>query len=257
MLTEKQLRQKIIKLEKELKEKSLHSNDEIDSLQTQLKMIQKQYDQLNTEHSKAMEKIDQNNNRINENEQHLQDEIQRLRRDLGLELYRKQDAEKKARSFEDKFRHEQTQLQKVQYDYTQTKHDLKTLQAKYDALQLELIDMHKIVKTNSNLTLDTKVSTTSVQQEERPTRGKRRTNDENHFEQEAKKPKRETRSRSTASSNNTSLNTYQQDEQENGKRPKRTTRNGSNASASTAIPILIKQTKKKSSNVRFDFNSKK
>ncbi|CAF4916359.1 unnamed protein product, partial [Rotaria socialis] len=80
---------------------------------------------------------DQNQNQTSEHEQSLQEEIQRLRRDLGLELYRKQDAEKKARSFEDKLRHEQTELQKIQYDYTKTRHDFKTLQVKYDALQLE------------------------------------------------------------------------------------------------------------------------
>jgi hypothetical protein len=256
ILNEKQYRQKIVKLEKELKEKNLHSNDEIDSLQTQLKILQKQFEQLTNEHSKAIEKLDQNKNQTNEHEQHLQDEIQRLRRDFGLELYRKQDAEKKVRSFEDKLRHEQTQLQKVQYDYTQTKHDLKTLQVKYDALQLELIEMHKNAKINlpSMLnTIDVKTSTSTVNQEQRPIRTKRRTNDESELEQEIKKPKRVTRSRSTASSNNTSLNTYQQEEQDNGKRPKRTTRNGSTASASNTIPITIKQTKKKSSNVIFDF----
>jgi hypothetical protein len=191
--------------------------------------------------------MNQNKNQINENEQHLQEEIQRLRRDLGLELYRKQDAEKKARSLEDKLRHEQTQLQKIQYDYTQTKHDHKTLQVKYDALQLELIEMHKNAKTNS---FDIKTSTTTVNQEQRPVRAKRRTNDESQIEQEIKKPKRVTRSRSTASSNNTSVNTYQQEEQDNGKRPKRTTRNESIASTSNTIPIPIKQTKKKSTNVK-------
>jgi len=250
ILNEKQYLQKIVKLEKELKENNLHSNDKIDSLETQLKILQKQYEQLTNEHSKTLEKLNQNKNEINENEQHLQDEIQRLRRDLGLELYRKQDAEKKARSFEDKLRHEQTQLQKIQYDYTQTKHDLKTLQVKYDALQLELIEMHKNVKANS---LDIKTSTPTAtninQEQQRPVRAKRRTNDECQPEQEIKKPKRVTRSRSTASSNNTSLNTCEQD---NGKRPKRTTRNGSTASAvSNVIPTAIKQTKKKSSN---DYN---
>jgi hypothetical protein len=241
------------KLEKELKEKNLHSNNEIDSLKTQLKILQKQFEQLTNEHLITIEKLEQNKIQINENEQHLQDEIQRLRRDLGLELYRKQDAEKKARSLEDKLRYEQTQLQKIQYDFTQTKHDLKTLQVKYDALQLELIEMHKNAKTNSCLmfnTIDTKTSTTNVNQEQRPIRTKRRTNDESHLEQEIKKQKRVTRSRSTTSSNNTSSNIQEQD---NGKRPKRITRNGSTISASNTIPISIKQTKKKSSNVKFNF----
>ncbi len=171
-------------------------------------------------------------------------------------MYRKQDAEKKARSFEDKLRTEQTELQKIQYDFTKTKHDFKTLQVKYDALQLELIEMHK--NANSILqTFDTKTSTTIVNQEQsiietqRIIRAKRRTNDESQIEQEIKKPKRITRSRSAASSNNNSLNTYEQD---NEKKPKRITRNESTKSTSNTIPIPIKPTKKKSSNVKILFS---
>lgn len=252
VLNEKQFRQKIHKLEKELKEKNLHSTDEIDSLQNQLKLLQKQFDQLTAEHSKAMAKLDRNKNQIHENEQHLQDEVQRLRRDLGLELYRKQDAEKKVRSLEDKLRQEQTQLQKVQYDYTQTKHELKTLQVRYDALQLELIDMHKNNKQNSHLMLPSLTASTINDEpvEQRPIRTKRRTNDEFHHEPETKKPKRTTRSRSTASSNNTSFDTHEQD---TNKRPKRTTRNGSTASTSKAIPVAIKHITKKSTEVKIFF----
>ena len=243
-MNEKQFRQKIHKLEKELKEKTLHSTDQIDSLQNQLKRLQKQFDQLTNEHSKAMEKLDRNKNQTNENEQHLQEDVQRLRRDLGLELYRKQDAEKKVRSLEDKLRQEQTQLQKVQYDYTQTKHDLKTLQVKYDALQLELIEIHKNVKQSSHLILPSltanMIDDEPLQQQQRPVRAKRRTNDEFQHEPETKKPKRTTRSRSTASSNNNSFGTH---EQETNQRPKR---NGSTASTSKTIPIAIKQINKKS-----------
>lgn len=249
VLNEKQYRSKVLKLEKELKEKNLHSNDEIDSLKLQLKNVQKQYDQLTSEHTKMKNKFNEKQEQINGNEQHLQDEIQRLRRDLGLELYRKQDAEKKARSLEDKLRHEQTQLQKVQYDYTQTKHDFKTLQVKYDALQLELIEMHK-----NGRVLQPTLSTTSInnQPETRSTGTKRRTNDDSHDEQEIKKPKRVTRSRSSASSNkNNSIDNYE--------RPRRATRDRSTASSqSNVVSVEIKQTKKKVSNVRsFLFFSEK
>ncbi|CAF2893478.1 unnamed protein product [Rotaria sp. Silwood2] len=265
IITEKQYRQKLLKLEKEFKENNLHSRNEIDLLQTQLKNLQQQFEQLTREHLKTIEEIDQNKNQSNEYEQTLQDEIQRLKRDFGLELYRKQDAEKKARSFEDKLRHEQTQLQKVQYDFTQTKHDLKTLQVKYDALQLELIEMHKNIKTNSHIILNkfnTDISRTTnqdqscIQTQQSITRTKRRTNDENQLEQEIKKPKRVTRSRSAASSNNTSLNIHQQDEQNNEKQTQRITRNGSTANSSNTIQLPIKQTKKKSSNIGiFDSSS--
>ncbi|CAF3868168.1 unnamed protein product [Rotaria sordida] len=256
ILNEKQYRQKLHKLEKEFKEKNLHSHNEIDLLQIQLKNFQEKFEQLTNEHLKTIEEINQNKNQKNEYIENLQEEIQRLKRDLGLELYRKQDAEKKARSFENKLHQEQTQLQKIQYDFIQTKHDLKTLQVKYDALQLELIEMHKNIKTNSYTTLKKLNNiSTIINQEQSYTqiqqpiiRTKRRTNDENQFEQEIKKPKRVTRSRSAASSNNASLNTYQQDEQNNEKQSKRITRNESTTKSSNIIQLPIKQTKKKSTN---------
>ena len=241
IINEKQYHQKLLKLEKEFKEKDLHSCNEIDSLQTQLKILQKQFEDLTTEHLKSIEQINQYKNQSNENEQNLQDEIQRLRRDLGLELYRKQDAEKKVRSCEDKLRHEQTQLQKIQYDFTVTKHDLKTLQVKYDALQLELMEIKKNSSTIFNMpNIETIINHEQalIQTEQRITRNKRRTNDDNQTEQNVKKPKRITRSQSNASSNTISLNIHQENE-------KQIIDNSSNT-----IRIPVKQSKKNSSNVR-------
>jgi DNA repair exonuclease SbcCD ATPase subunit len=186
--TEKQSRQKLLKLEKEYREQQVNSDDEIDLLKKQFKTLQQQFERLTNEHLKTIEQIDQDKNEYHEREQHLQDEIQRLRRDFGLELYRKQDAEKKARVFEDKLRIEQAQNQKVQYDFTKVKHDLKTLQVKYDVIQLEIIESHQ----NKNADpppviemLDGKTSSTTVYEEEpvpepqrRSVRAKRRTNDE-------------------------------------------------------------------------------
>ena len=115
-------------------------------------------------------------------EKEYQDEIQRLKRDFALELYRKQDADKKARLFEEKIRHEQTLNQKIQYDFTQTKHELKTLQVKYDALQLELLEMHKkpAVRPISvvEMFVDRTSTSTTVYEELSSIRAKRRTNDE-------------------------------------------------------------------------------
>ena len=253
ILTEKQYRQKIVKLEKELKEKQYHSRDEIDLLQALVKTLQKQCDQLTQDNANTIEQIDRHKNDHHEHEQRLQDDIQRLKRDLGLELYRKQDAEKKTRALEDKLRVEHSQGQKTQFDFAKAKHDLKTLQVKYDALQLEMIDMHRQLSTASRSKIpimDGKASTTTIQapseSQPRVVRAKRRTNDESSHEQEAKKPKRLTRSRSGASS---ATNTSQTEEPEPSKRSKRVTREGSTASAKNQIPIPIKQAKKKSFNV--------
>ena len=153
-----------------------------------MQTLQEQFECLTSEHLKTIEQIDQDKDEHREHEQHFQDEVQRLKRDLGLELYRKQDAEKKARVFEDKLRQEQTQYQKIQYDFTKTKHDLKTLEVKYDALQQEMIEIHQNTKTKSIPViemLDGRTSTSTVYEEEpivepqKPTiRAKRRTDDE-------------------------------------------------------------------------------
>lgn len=111
-------------------------------------------------------------------EKDYQEEIQRLKRDFALELYRKQDAEKKARLFEEKFRHEQTLHQKMQYDFTQTKHELKTLQVNHDALRLELLEMHQKPVAAVEIFADRTSTSTTVYEEPDSVRSKRRTNDE-------------------------------------------------------------------------------
>lgn len=99
------------------------------------------------------------------------DEIQRLKREIGLELYRKQEAEKKCRSVEEKFRHEQTENHKLQLDLTKTKHELNTFKVKFDVLQFEFDEMKKkpsIQPDESIKMFDDRTST----------RSKRRTDDE-------------------------------------------------------------------------------
>ncbi|CAF4579384.1 unnamed protein product, partial [Rotaria magnacalcarata] len=66
IISEKQYRQKLLKLEKEFKEKNLHSRNEADSLKTQLKNLQQQFNELTGEHLKTIEKIDQNQNQTSE-----------------------------------------------------------------------------------------------------------------------------------------------------------------------------------------------
>ncbi|CAF0894391.1 unnamed protein product [Rotaria sordida] len=262
ILNEKQYHQKLLKLEKQYHEQNLYSHEEIDSLKKQLKNLQQQFDRLTHEHLKTIEQIDQNKNEYQEREQHLQNEIQRLKRDLGLELYRKQDAEKKARIFEDKLRNEQTQYQKVQYDFIKTKHDLQTLQVKYDALQIEINEMHQyeITKPTSIINIDdVKTSTTTINQEQsiikpqkRIIRTKRRANDENQHEQEIKKPKRIARKQSTASTNTTSAFAQQSDEIDIYKKSKPITHNESTTSTKKNLAISIKQTKKKAQEDKTD-----
>ena len=143
ILQEKQFRQKIVKLEKEAKEKQLSNRDEIDAVRAQLKTLEKRFEQLQKENETLAEAKTRRENEFREHDDQVREEIQRLKRDLGLELYRKQDAEKKSRACEEKLR----QVQKVQVDLTKTKHELKTLQVKYDALQFEMIEMHRTARS--------------------------------------------------------------------------------------------------------------
>lgn len=101
-----------------------------------------------------------------------------MKRDLGMELFRKQDAEKKARLHEDKLRHEQTEYQKMQYDFTKTKHDLNNLQVKYDALQLEMTEMQRNPKTSLPPVIAMFDEPTQCTPEKQPIRVKRRTDEE-------------------------------------------------------------------------------
>ena len=110
---------------------------------------------------------------LEEGECHLQEEVQRLKRDLGMELYRKQDAEKKARIYEDKLRQEQTEYQKMQYDFTMTKHELTTLQVKYHGLQQEMTEMQQnppIIDPPIIAMADERTSATTVDDEVRTER---------------------------------------------------------------------------------------
>lgn len=185
VLNESQHRQKLLNIEKDHHEQNRLHQEKVQSLRKQLKIVQEQFEHLTDEHTKTMKEIEHMKQGEQEREQYLHDEIQRLKRDLGLELYRKQDAEKKARIFEDKFHHEQTEYQKMQYDFTKTKHELKTIQVKYDALQQEMIDMHQNTKTKApdvvQMFVDRTSTITMTEEVELPKpvmRSKRRTNDE-------------------------------------------------------------------------------
>ena len=152
----------------QLEKQNVSSHDQTDILKKQLKILQETFNQFKCEEQ--------------EREQYLHDDIQRLKRDLGLELYRKQDAEKKTRTYEDKLRHEQSEYQRIQYDFTKTKHELNTLQVKYEALQLELNEINQKPKTHPIAMFDDRTSINDEQsqlgEEKRPVRSKRRTDEE-------------------------------------------------------------------------------
>ena len=255
LVNEKKIRQKVTTLENEHQERDRHLHDEKDALAERLQTLQAQ--------------LEQNQSEFQAKEAHLQEEIQRLKRDLGLELFRKQDAEKKVRTYEEKLRVEQAQFQKTQYDYIKAAHDLNTLQAKYNALQLDTIEAHQeTIPTPIPIIemVDARTSNATVQEEpseEKPMqkgyiRAKRCTNDEvrrnqtqshthiqplqDQVEPEVKKPRRMPRNQSKVSVDAVSLYDQEQVTCESNTVPKRVTRN---ATTQKTIPIPIKLTKRK------------
>ncbi|CAF4512427.1 unnamed protein product, partial [Rotaria socialis] len=131
---------------KMLQEK-LHDRDGLildnECLSLQLQSIDHKLQRVTMEYSKKMEENRQHQDEYDEQIQSLMDEIERIKRDLVLEEYRKQEAERKVRSYEEKIKVEQNLNKKTQQDIIQLKQDLKSIHMRYDSLQIEMLAMHE------------------------------------------------------------------------------------------------------------------
>lgn len=103
------------------------------------------------EYSKKFDEHRQNEHEYHEQIQTLMDEIERIKRDLVLEEYRKQEAERKVRYYEEKGKIEQNLNKKLQQDILQMKQDLKSIHSRYDSLQIEMLAMHQANQNESSL----------------------------------------------------------------------------------------------------------
>jgi hypothetical protein len=95
------------------------------------------------DYSKKIDEYRQHEHEYSEQIQSLMDEIERIKRDLVLEEYRKQEAERKVRYYDDKMKIEQNLNKKFQQDILQLKQELKSIHIRYDSLQIEMLEMHK------------------------------------------------------------------------------------------------------------------
>lgn len=131
---------------KSLQEK-FHDRDDLirnnDHLRLQLQIVEQKLHRVTVEYNKRMEENRHNRDEYEEQVQSLMDEIERIKRDLVLEEYRKQEAERKVRYYEDKIKIEQNLNKKTQQDLVQLKQELKSMHMRYDALQIEMLAMHK------------------------------------------------------------------------------------------------------------------
>jgi hypothetical protein len=105
--------------------------------------MEQKFDRFTIEYSKKLEENRQHEHEYNEQIQSLMDEIERIKRDLVLEEYRKQEAERKVRYYDEKNHQEQNLNKKMQQDIIQLKQELKSIHMKYDSLQIEMLAMHK------------------------------------------------------------------------------------------------------------------
>jgi chromosome segregation ATPase len=129
-----------------LEDKLYNHNDLIrdnDFLRVQLKLMEQKFDRFTIEYSKKLEENRQHEHEYNEQIQSLIDEIERIKRDLVLEEYRKQEAERKVRYYDEKNQIEQNLNKKMQQDIIQLKQELKSIHIRYDSLQIEMLAMHK------------------------------------------------------------------------------------------------------------------
>lgn len=139
---------------KTLEEKLVDYNDLLhdnDILRIQNKSIEQKFDRFTIDYSKKLDEHRRYEDECHEQIQALMDEIERIKRDLVLEEYRKQEAERKVRYYEDKSKIEQNLNKKLQQDVLQMKQDLKSIHSRYDSLQIEMLAMHQANQNESSL----------------------------------------------------------------------------------------------------------
>lgn len=171
----------------------LHDND---YLRVQCKSLEQKFDRFTIESNKKFDEHRQHEHECNEQIQTLMDEIERIKRDLVLEEYRKQEAERKVRYYEEKSKIEQNLNKKLQQDVLQLKQDLKSIHMRYDSLQIEMLAMHQANHNDSSL-VPTKDTIDDVEW----------TSKRDHIEDferlETKRSKRKTRDRTESSASDT------------------------------------------------------
>lgn len=122
-----------------------------DILTTQNKCFEQKLERFTLEYGKKVEEFRRSNEETNEQIQSLLDEIERIKRDLILEEYRKQEAERKARHAEEKLKNGTALNKKLIAENNSLKNDLKSIQLKYDALQIEMLEICKANSTENSL----------------------------------------------------------------------------------------------------------
>lgn len=140
-------------------------------LRIQHKSLEQKLDRFTVEHSKKVDDHRRHEQESSEQIQSLLDEIERIKRDLVLEEYRKQEAERRVRYYDEKTKLEQNLHKKLQQDFNQMKQELKASHMKYDSLQIEMLAMHRANQNEISLlpSKDTNDSEWSTQQLSDPT----------------------------------------------------------------------------------------
>ncbi|CAF1629926.1 unnamed protein product, partial [Adineta ricciae] len=185
----------------------LHDRDELirdnEFLRVQFRLVEQKCERLTVEYNKKLEETHCFEQEANEQIESLMDEIERIKRDLVLEEYRKQEAERKVRYYDEKLITEQAGNKKMQQDLIQLRQELKSIHMRYDALQIEMLAMHKA--NNNDVSL---IPTKDTNDKEWPSQ---RIGDRDFDEHvETKRPKRKTRDRTESSASRTSSSSEHQ-----------------------------------------------
>ena len=137
-------------LETKLHERE-HLTRDNECLRVQLKSMEQKLERFTAEYGKRIEENRRQEQESHEHVQSLLDEIERIKRDLVLEEYRKQEAERKVRSQDERIKQEQNGNKKLQQDLVQMKQELKSVHLRYDSLQIEMLAMHQANHTDMSV----------------------------------------------------------------------------------------------------------
>ncbi|CAF0818882.1 unnamed protein product [Adineta ricciae] len=142
----KQMKAKSQETEKkyhDLAKKFTQTNQDNDTLRSRLKTLQQKFDSLNTEYNTILEQNRQHEQeQFNAKTQH-NEEIKHLKHEYEQERLDKLQKDKLIEQLNEKIRSEQNLNEKSQQESTQLKQDLKVIHAKYDTLQMELLQLRE------------------------------------------------------------------------------------------------------------------
>lgn len=160
-----------------MNKKNHQSQEDNENLRSRLKSLQQKFDCLNSEYNNLIEQNRQTEqNHFNEKSQ-INENLKRLKNEVENSKNEKIEKNKIIEQLNEKLLFEQKQNEKVLNDLSQMKSELKGVHSKYDALQVELLQV-RAAKNNEPIGVRENISNNSIPNNSRLLRSKRSANEE-------------------------------------------------------------------------------